>query len=138
MYIERELEHKIKNYMSVPEIIAIVGARQVGKTTLLRHIQENIKNSSYITFEDIETRNLFDRDIKSFIELYIKPFNAIFIDEFQYAKNGGQTLKFIYDTVKGKKIYISGSSVLDLTVTAVKYLVGRIKALYTRTLFLAN
>ena len=126
MYIERELEHKIKNYMSVPEIIAIVGARQVGKTTLLRHIQENIKNSSYITFEDIETRNLFDRDIKSFIELYIKPFNAIFIDEFQYAKNGGQTLKFIYDTVKGKKIYISGSSVLDLTVTAVKYLVGRI------------
>ncbi|MGB9735855.1 MAG: ATP-binding protein [bacterium] len=126
MYIKRELEYTIKRYVSVPEIIAIVGARQVGKTTLLKHIQENIKNSSFITFEDIEIRSLFDRDIKSFIELYIKPSNIIFIDEFQYARNGGQALKFIYDTVKNKKIFISGSSILDLTVTTVKYLVGRI------------
>jgi len=126
MYIKRELEHTIKRYISVPEIVAIVGARQVGKTTLLKHIQDNIKNSSFITFEDIEIRSLFDRDIKSFVELYIKPFEFIFIDEFQYAKNGGQSLKFIYDTVKNKKIFISGSSLLDLTVTTVKYLVGRI------------
>ena len=126
MYIERELEQRIKSYISVPEIVAIVGARQVGKTTLLKHIQENIKNSSFITFEDIETRSLFDRDIKSFIELYIKPFKYIFIDEFQYARNGGQALKYIYDTVQNKKIFISGSSILDLTVTTVKYLVGRI------------
>lgn len=126
MYIKRELEHTIKKYISVPEIIAIVGARQVGKTTLLKQIQENIKNSSFITFEDIEIRSLFDRDIKSFIEFYIKPFDFIFIDEFQYAEKGGQSLKYIYDTVKNKKIFISGSSILDLTVTTVKYLVGRI------------
>ncbi len=126
MYIKRELEHIIEKYISVPEIIAVVGARQVGKTTLLKHIQQNIRQSYFITFEDIEIRNLFDRDIKSFIELYIKPFRSIFIDEFQYARNGGQALKFIYDTVKDKKIFISGSSILDLTVTTVKYLTGRI------------
>jgi len=128
MYIKRELEKTISKYLSSPEIMAIVGARQVGKTTLLEHIQKSIKNSSFITFEDVEARTLFDSDIKSFIELYIKPFECIFIDEFQYARKGGQFLKFIYDTVKHKKIIISGSSVLDITVTAVKHLTGRIFA----------
>ncbi|MFZ3136761.1 MAG: ATP-binding protein [Thermodesulfovibrionales bacterium] len=126
MYIQRELERTIRKYLSTPEIIAVIGARQVGKTTLLRHIQEGIKKASFVTFEDLEVRALFDRDIKSFIELYVKPFRCTFIDEFQYAKNGGQSLKFIYDTVKDKKIFISGSSILDLTVTTVKHLVGRI------------
>jgi predicted AAA+ superfamily ATPase len=126
MYINRDLEQTIRKYLSTPEIIAVVGARQVGKTTLLRHVQEGIKKASFVTFEDMEVRALFDRDIKSFIELYIKPFRYTFIDEFQYAKNGGQSLKFIYDTVKDKKIFISGSSILDLTVKTVKHLVGRI------------
>ena len=126
MYIKRELEGTIRKYLTAPEIIAIVGARQVGKTTLLKHIQEEVKDSTFITFEDVETRALFDRDIKSFAELHVKPFRYIFIDEFQYAKHGGQSLKYIYDTVKNKKIFISGSSILDLTVKAVKHLVGRI------------
>ena len=126
MYIKRDLEKKIKKYLYAPEIIAVVGARQVGKTTLLKHIQKDIENSTFITLEDAQIRALFNRDINSFIELYINPYKYIFIDEFQYARNGGQSLKFIYDTVKDKKIFISGSSVLELTVSTVKYLAGRI------------
>jgi predicted AAA+ superfamily ATPase len=126
MYIRRDLEGKISKYLNVPEIIAVTGARQVGKTTLLKHIQEKLDKSLFITFEDIVIRALFDNDIKSFITLYIKPYRYIFIDEFQYSKNGGQFLKLIYDTVNDKKIFISGSSILDLTIHAVKYLSGRI------------
>ena len=126
MYIRRDLEGKISKYLDVPEIIAVTGARQVGKTTLLKHMQEKIDKSLFITFEDISIRSLFDNDIKSFIALYIEPYRYIFIDEFQYSKNGGQLLKLIYDTVKDKKIFISGSSILDLTIHAVKYLSGRI------------
>jgi hypothetical protein len=126
MYIRRDLERKISKYLYVPEIIAVTGARQVGKTTLLQHMQEKIDKSLFITFEDISIRSLFDNDIKSFIALYIEPYRYIFIDEFQYSKNGGQYLKLIYDTVKDKKIFISGSSILDLTIHAVKYLSGRI------------
>lgn len=126
MYIRRNLEKTIKKYLSTPEIIAVVGARQVGKTTLLERIQKDMEKSVFITLEDIQIRSLFDRDIKSFIQLYINPYKYIFIDEFQYAKNGGQALKFIYDTVKDKKIFISGSSVLELTVNTVKHLAGRI------------
>jgi len=126
MYVERDLASKIRQYLSAPEIIAVVGARQAGKTTLLKHLQAGIQDSSFLTFEDIEIRELFDLDIKSFIELYIKPARVIFIDEFQYSKRGGPGLKFIYDTVPDRKLIISGSSSLDLTIKAVKHLTGRI------------
>jgi predicted AAA+ superfamily ATPase len=128
MYVKRDLEGKIQPYLSAPEIIAVIGARQAGKTTLLKHLQEGIPDSSFLTFEDIEIRELFDLDTKSFVELYIKPARVIFIDEFQYSRRGGQGLKFIYDTVPGRKLIISGSSSLDLTIKAVKHLTGRILA----------
>jgi len=128
MYIKRSLEGKISKYLKTPEIIAVTGARQVGKTTLLQQIHQRLDKSLFITFEDVAYRQLFDTDIKAFIELYIKPYNFIFLDEFQYAKNGGQQLKLIFDTVRYKKIFISGSSVLDLTIHAVKYLAGRLFA----------
>jgi predicted AAA+ superfamily ATPase len=130
MYIKRDLESKIQQYLSAPEIIAVVGARQAGKTTLLKHLQAGIQDSSFLTFEDIEIRELFDLDTKSFIELYIKPARVIFIDEFQHSRRGGQGLKFIYDTVPDRKLIISGSSSLDLTIKTVKHLTGRILSFF--------
>lgn len=126
MYIQRTLEPILKKYLAGPEYLALIGARQSGKTTLLRHLREQVENSVFLTFEDIELRAIFDKDVKSFIRLYVEPHRVIFIDEFQYAREGGQSLKFIYDTVPGKKIIVSGSSALDLTVAAVKHLAGRV------------
>ena len=129
MYYKRELEEKINRYMTSPEIIAIFGPRQVGKTTLLREIYTQVSNPVFLTFEDIELKVLFEEDIKSFIALYIEPYDHIFIDEFQYARMGGKHLKYIYDTTD-KKILISGSSAMELSIHAVKYLAGRIFVFY--------
>jgi len=41
MYIKRKLERKILKYLDTPEIIAIVGPRQSGKTTLVKRIFKN-------------------------------------------------------------------------------------------------
>jgi predicted AAA+ superfamily ATPase len=125
MYYKREIESKIEQYLDTPEIIAIFGARQIGKTTLLKHIYKQVSNPIFLTFEDIELKVLFEEDIKSFIALYIDPHKHIFIDEFQYAKMGGKHLKYIYDTTD-KKIFISGSSAMELSINAIKYLAGRI------------
>jgi len=125
MYYKREIEDKIEQYLDSSEIIAIFGPRQVGKTTLLKEIYSRVKNPIFLTFEDIELKILFEEDIKSFIALYIEPYEHIFIDEFQYAKMGGKHLKYIYD-MTDKKIFISGSSAMELSINAVKYLVGRI------------
>lgn len=125
MYIKRKIEDTILKYLPEKEIIALVGPRQCGKTTLLRHIYETVREDAvFITFEDIETLTLFEKDIKSFIKTYGK-YKYIFIDEFQYAHNGGKLLKFWYDT-NPTKIIVSGSSVIDLTVKAIKFLVGRV------------
>jgi len=126
MYVPRILEAKLQAYLPKPEIIAITGPRQVGKTTLMRRIYKKQRNAIFITFEDQEIKNLFDQSLKDFIELYIEPYSIIFIDEFQYSKHGGKHLKLIFDTLPGRKIIISGSSTVELTVNAIKYLVGRI------------
>jgi len=125
MYIERELEGEINKYLTKKEIIAIIGPRQCGKTTLMKHIFKKLKKAIFIDFEDREKLELFAEDIDSFIELYVKGYDYLFIDEFQYAKNGGKNLKYIYDNNK-TKIIISGSSATELSIQSIKYLVGRI------------
>ncbi len=124
MYIKRKIESTILKYLESPEIIAIVGPRQCGKTTLLRKIFE-IVGGEFISFEDKTALNMFNKDIENFIKLYVNGKKFLFIDEFQYAKQGGKKLKYIYDFNK-IKIFISGSSAIDLTVNALKFLVGRI------------
>ncbi len=125
MHIKRKLETKILKYLNDREILAILGPRQSGKTTLIKKIHHGLEDSIYLTFEDIEVLALFEEDIKGFIERY-KNYKYIFIDEFQYSKSGGKNLKFIYDTYSNLKIIISGSSAMDLSIKAIKYLVGRV------------
>lgn len=135
MYIPRFIEDKIRKYLHTPEIIAVIGPRQSGKTTLLSHLQKEMGSSRMITFEDVDVRLLFEKDIHTFIDLYVKPSHCLLIDEFQYAREGGQKLKLIFDTVADKKIFISGSSLIDLTISSVRSLVGRI---FTFTLYPLN
>ena len=78
-----------------------------------------------MSFDDQAILTLFEKSPDDFIAAYVRDASYLFIDEFQYAKSGGKILKYIIDTQK-IKIIISGSSVIDLTVQAVKYLVGRI------------
>jgi len=127
MYVNRDLEQKLKKYMGAKEILAVVGARQCGKTTLVREVFDGIKSGKkkFITFEDRSVLEMFTEDIDLFIDKYVKGFNYLFIDEFQYAKEGGKLLKFIYDTEK-VKIVITGSSAVDLSIHSIKFLVGRI------------
>ena len=125
MYIERALENKIKSYLKRKEIIAIVGARQCGKTTMMKHMFSSLKNARFISFDDQKILQLFEGDIDLFIKSYIEDIDILFIDEFQYAEDGGKKLKYIYDS-KPIKIIISGSSAAELSIQSIKYLVGRI------------
>jgi len=125
-YITRDLEKTIQKYLTLPQIIAIVGPRRSGKTTLIGHLQADLADSIYLSFEDQKVLALFNHDIETFVELYVRKNCYIFLDEFHYASEGGKQLKYIFDFFPDKKIIISGSSSLDLMVKAIKYLVGRI------------
>lgn len=125
-YIPRKLETTIRKYLSLPQIIAVVGPRRSGKTTFLLHLEKKLQNCQYLNFENQKLLDLFDLDIESFARLYVKPNKHLVIDEFQYAKKGGKNLKFLFDFYPQTKIFISGSSSIDLTVKILKYLVGRV------------
>lgn len=125
VYVPREIEARIKRYITRKEIIAIIGPRQCGKTTLLKHIAGKLKKCSFVDFTDRKKLSLFDNDIESFIELYVKGYDFLFLDEFQYSKEGGKKLKYLYDNFQ-IKIFISGSSSTELSIQSIKYLVGRI------------
>ena len=68
-YIKRDLEKTITENLTTPEIIAILGPRQSGKTTLMRHIFGTLDNALYLSFEDRKLLELFVEDEKTFAEL---------------------------------------------------------------------
>jgi uncharacterized protein len=126
-YIPRLLESDIASVINSPEIIAIIGPRQCGKTTLMYHIADQLGSSkiSIVDFEDRDELNLFVHDVKAFADLHVKGQEYVFIDEFQYATGGGKNLKYIYDNYP-TKLFITGSSSTELSVQSIQYLVGRI------------
>lgn len=137
--IERELMFKIKPFLERKEFISIIGPRQAGKTTFLELIKDyliknlNVKESHIfsITFEDRKLLNQFESDARTFVNSYLNLISKgetlfLMIDEFQYAKDGGQKLKLIYDTMPNVKIFITGSSSLDIKAKVGKFMVGRI------------
>ena len=128
MYINRQLEVDIKPFLAKKEAISIVGPRQAGKTTFIENLAKQFKNNGktvkFITFEKRADLDLFNNNIEDFKKIILQ-YDVVFIDEFQYSKDGGQKLKYLYDTTEIKFI-ISGSSSLDLTFQTGKYMVGRL------------
>ena len=128
MEIEREIFERLKKELDRKQITVLVGSRQVGKTTLMNEIYGLVKKDAvFLSFNDIDILRQFEQEIKLFTEQYVKPNKYVFIDEFQYAKEGGQKLKYIYDMFAGKKkIFISGSSTPALSIESLQFLVGRV------------
>lgn len=123
-YIDLELSKKRS------KIIIIYGARQVGKTTLVKTIlkkKENINkkileiNGDRLNSHEISSRNL--EKLKSLISGY----EILFIDEAQRIPEIGINLKILYDNFPNLKIIVTGSSTLDLSSSITETLTGRKK-----------
>ncbi|MFH1323298.1 MAG: ATP-binding protein [Methanobacteriota archaeon] len=123
MYIEREINEHFKKVANIYNTVAIVGARQAGKTTFLKEKAKEII-SSYVSFDDPDVRGLFDADIKKFEIQYLESHDVTVLDEVQYCKDAGIKLKYLAD--KGKKIWITSSSEIILGTEILSYLVGRV------------
>ena len=96
-------------------IIAIMGARGVGKTTLLlQHIKLNgtIQKSLYVSADDFyfSSNTLFDLAT----QFQLNGGEFLFIDEIHKYSNWSKEIKMMYDNLPQLKIIITGSSILDL------------------------
>jgi uncharacterized protein len=96
-------------------MIGIIGARGVGKTTLiLQHIKENLdtKKALYVSADDMYfgKNRLFDLAD----DFYKSAGEYLFIDEIHKYSDWSRELKNIYDSFPTLKIVFTGSSVLDI------------------------
>ncbi len=80
MYIMRTIEDFLIKASSQFPVILVTGARQVGKTTLLKHISK--RERTYISLDDPIILNLAKKDPSLFMQRFPPP---VFIDEIQYA-----------------------------------------------------
>jgi hypothetical protein len=123
MYVEREIKNKFDKIIKNYNMVAVVGARQAGKTTFLKKQMKQPK-STYILFDDPDVRSLFDEDVKKFELQYLQGYDLSVLDEVQSCNNAGRKLKYLVDS--GRKLWITSSSEVILAKEILSYLVGRI------------
>jgi uncharacterized protein len=131
-YIKRDVLEQIKPWLGKEKILILKGARQVGKTTILKHLQAELEQQQKKVIYyavDLEINNLFWQEPKLFIKFIKEQFAGqyiyIILDEFQYIKQSGLFLKVIFDQLKEQaQLIVSGSSSLEITKNT-EYLTGR-------------
>ncbi len=143
MSITRDITLKAKEYLKSDEILLFVGARQAGKTTILKQIKEHLETSGknavyYLNLEDYEYLDLLNKTPKNIFKIFSidkNKKNYLFVDEVQYLKNPSNFLKFLFDEYQGKiKLIVSGSSAFYLDRKFKDSLAGRKKIFYVSTL----
>lgn len=94
MYISRNIEETIKNMSHLYNVLLLMGARGVGKTTLLKYLSSSTEYKyTYVSLDDLMARNLALTDPALFLQRYNPP---VLIDEIQYAP---QLLNYIKNYV---------------------------------------
>lgn len=111
-YIHRELEAPVSAGTLRNRAELIIGPRQVGKSTMLNHLVQN-QRCIKLSGEDEDDLSIL-ADPKSFLAL-TQQFPNIIIDEAQFVPNIGRVIKRMVDgNVSDARIYVTGSSALDL------------------------
>lgn len=133
MYIKRTSEDVIKNLSKQFKVVLVTGARQVGKSTLLKHCDEN---RNYVSLDDLSERELAINEPKLFLETHKAP---LIIDEIQYAPELLSYIKLIVDKSDKKGQYwLTGSQQFHLMKNVSESLAGRVGILDLMGLSLAE
>lgn len=123
MYITRNIEQTINRISSQFKVLLLTGARQVGKTTLLKHLAQN-SNRTYVTLDDLAVRSLALSDPALFLQRYTPP---LLIDEIQYAPQLLSYIKMFADNgAHNGDIWLTGSQRLPLMQGVTESLAGRV------------
>lgn len=122
-YITRELERKFLKMNTFFKAILVTGARQVGKTTMLKHLAQG-SNRTYVSLDNAMARELAQTDPVLFFQTYKPP---ILIDEIQKAPALFEQIKIICDESDEKGlIWLTGSQQYNMLKHVRETLAGRI------------
>lgn len=122
--LKRHLDAVLKSKINRGKAILLVGARQVGKTTLIKSVLEK-SDYLFLDGDDPTVRNLLSGPNTEQIRTIIGDSKIIFLDEAQRIPGIGITLKIITDQFKQVQLLVSGSSSFDLGNVLNEPLTGR-------------
>lgn len=124
--IKRTIQDSIEKALFGRKIIIVYGARQVGKTTLVKEIQKKYADeSAYLNCDEPDIREALTNKTSTEIKAFLGNKKLIIIDEAQRVKNIGLTLKLIVDNFPSIQIVATGSSSFDLSNKIAEPLTGR-------------
>lgn len=131
MFVKRQLQKAFETASSHFPAVLLIGARQVGKTTFLRHISE--PERKYVSLDDMASRTLANDDPAGFLDRFSPP---VLIDEIQYAPKLLNAIKILVDEVrfKDKKnsnglFWLTGSQQFQMMKGVSESLAGRVAIL---------
>ena len=126
-FLHRLLQSKIENRLFKGKVVVIYGARQVGKTTLVKQIIDKYKGKSlYLNCELLSVQQSMSIPEAEKLKNYIGGYNLIVLDEAQKISNIGLILKILVDTYPDIQIIATGSSSFDLAEKISEPLTGRV------------
>lgn len=122
--IARTLESTVTEKLHQGKAIIIVGARQTGKTTLIRGVLHE-KDHLFLNGDDPSVRTMLTDANTEQIRRLLGEHRTVFLDEAQRIPGIGLTLKIITDQFKDVQLLVSGSSSFDMTQEVNEPLTGR-------------
>lgn len=123
--ISRTLENNITNLFNLRKVIIILGARQVGKTTLIHQIINNNEDTLIINGDQPDSVSYLQNHPSDRLQLLLGNTKTLVIDEAQLISDIGIIVKRIHDYINDIQIIISGSSSLELANFIYEPLTGR-------------
>lgn len=122
-YIPRHLERKFTSMSDFFKVVLVTGARQVGKTTMLKHLADGQKRT-YVSLDNRAARDLAQSDPVLFFQAYKPP---ILIDEVQYAPELFEYIKVLCDeSEETGQFWLTGSQQYTMMERVRETLAGRI------------
>ena len=124
--IQRQLQEVIESRMFTGKAIILIGARQVGKSTLFKMIVDKLnKPTLQLNCDDPEVRELLSQTNMQELKLLIGDNHVVLIDEAQRVNDIGMILKRIVDNFPNVQLLATGSSSFDLQNKLNEPLTGR-------------
>ena len=112
--IHRIIEQLIKNDFGRGKIIVLMGARQVGKTTLFDSVVSGSSNVLRLNCDNYDDRSDLENKTSTELRQLMGNHEVVIIDEAQRAKNIDLSLKMLADLKLSMQILVTGSSSLTL------------------------
>ena len=123
--ITRNLEKNITSLFGKRKAIVIMGARQVGKSTLLQQMLAGRKDVVWMNGDEMDIQELFREMTSTRIRAILGDNKFLVIDEAQRIQDIGLRMKLITDQVPEVQVIATGSSSFELATKVNESLTGR-------------